>query len=125
MRGMMVFSMMTSLPFRSHLHFASYMEMQQTDFHYASHSLRGKAKRKKPKTEVRSFLRSPCAVACTLDLVGDKRSLLPDRQPGYCFSRDTETAVDVVAVSFLYSALACWSIGISDSASFQVVKKSS
>jgi DNA-binding HxlR family transcriptional regulator len=36
----------------------------------------GKAKRGKPKTEARGFLRSPCAVACTLDLVGDKWSLL-------------------------------------------------
>jgi DNA-binding HxlR family transcriptional regulator len=35
----------------------------------------GEAKRKKPKTEARGFLRSPCAVACTLDLVGDKWSL--------------------------------------------------
>ena len=33
-------------------------------------------KRMKPKTEARDFLRSPCAVACTLDLVGDKWSLL-------------------------------------------------
>src|ERR1700722_3646688 len=40
-----------------------------------THSPRN-SKRKKPKTEVRGFLRSPCAVACTLDLVGDKRSLL-------------------------------------------------
>ena|ERR1700722_11998951 len=30
----------------------------------------------KPKTGVPGFLRSPCAVACTLDLVGDKWSLL-------------------------------------------------
>src|SRR5260370_32597115 len=36
----------------------------------------GKLKRIKPKTEARGFLRSPCAVACTLDLVGDKWSLL-------------------------------------------------
>lgn len=28
------------------------------------------------KSEARDFLRSPCAVACTLDLVGDKWSLL-------------------------------------------------
>ena len=35
-----------------------------------------KPKRIKPKTEARGFLRSPCAVACTLDLVGDKWSLL-------------------------------------------------
>jgi DNA-binding HxlR family transcriptional regulator len=67
---------MTSPPFRSHLHFASYMEMPRTNFHYASHSLRGESKKKKPKTEARGFLRSPCAVACTLDLVGDKWSLL-------------------------------------------------
>lgn len=33
-------------------------------------------KRTKPKTETRDFLRSQCAVACTLDLVGDKWSLL-------------------------------------------------
>jgi DNA-binding HxlR family transcriptional regulator len=31
---------------------------------------------KPPKTEAPGFLRSPCAVACTLDLVGDKWSLL-------------------------------------------------
>ena len=37
---------------------------------------KGKAKRIKPKTEARGFPRSPCAVACTLDLVGDKWSLL-------------------------------------------------
>jgi DNA-binding HxlR family transcriptional regulator len=30
----------------------------------------------KPKMEAHGFLRSPCAVACTLDLVGDKWSLL-------------------------------------------------
>lgn len=29
-----------------------------------------------PKTQARRFRRSPCAVACTLDLVGDKWSLL-------------------------------------------------
>ncbi len=33
-------------------------------------------KRIKMKTEARDFPRSPCAVACTLDLVGDKWSLL-------------------------------------------------
>jgi DNA-binding HxlR family transcriptional regulator len=37
---------------------------------------KGKAKGIKPKTEARGFPRSPCAVACTLDLVGDKWSLL-------------------------------------------------
>jgi DNA-binding HxlR family transcriptional regulator len=31
---------------------------------------------KGPKAEASGFLRSPCAVACTLDLVGDKWSLL-------------------------------------------------
>jgi DNA-binding HxlR family transcriptional regulator len=35
-----------------------------------------KSKAIKPKREVRGFRRSPCAVACTLDLVGDKWSLL-------------------------------------------------
>lgn len=35
-----------------------------------------KSKRIKPKTEGQGFPRSPCAVACTLDLVGDKWSLL-------------------------------------------------
>ncbi|HEY2819857.1 MAG TPA: helix-turn-helix domain-containing protein [Candidatus Acidoferrum sp.] len=30
----------------------------------------------KPKTDAHRFSRSPCAVACTLDLVGDKWSLL-------------------------------------------------
>src|ERR1700722_11792060 len=40
-----------------------------------THSPRN-SKRMKPKTEVRGFPRSPCAVACTLDLVGDKWSLL-------------------------------------------------
>jgi DNA-binding HxlR family transcriptional regulator len=33
-------------------------------------------RREKPKREARDFRRSPCAVACTLDLVGDKWSLL-------------------------------------------------
>ena len=39
---------------------------------------RPREKRNKIKTETkaRGFLRSPCAVACTLDLVGDKWSLL-------------------------------------------------
>jgi DNA-binding HxlR family transcriptional regulator len=37
---------------------------------------RGKPKRAKAKRGARAFLRSPCAVACTLDLVGDKWSLL-------------------------------------------------
>jgi DNA-binding HxlR family transcriptional regulator len=35
-----------------------------------------KSQKAKPKTEARGFPRSPCAVACTLDLVGDKWSLL-------------------------------------------------
>jgi hypothetical protein len=43
----------------------------------------------------------------------------------YCIFPGTEAATDVVAMSFLYSALAWRSIGISGSASFQVVKKSS
>jgi DNA-binding HxlR family transcriptional regulator len=37
---------------------------------------RAKSKRAKPKSEARDFPRSPCAVACSLDLVGDKWSLL-------------------------------------------------
>ena len=37
---------------------------------------RTKPKETKPKTEASGFLRSRCAVACTLDLVGDKWSLL-------------------------------------------------
>jgi DNA-binding HxlR family transcriptional regulator len=37
---------------------------------------RGKPKKRKAKRGARGFLRSPCAVACTLDLVGDKWSLL-------------------------------------------------
>jgi DNA-binding HxlR family transcriptional regulator len=37
---------------------------------------RGKLKKIKPKTEAEGFPRSPCAVACTLDLIGDKWSLL-------------------------------------------------
>ncbi|MGC1677293.1 MAG: helix-turn-helix domain-containing protein [Candidatus Binataceae bacterium] len=37
---------------------------------------RRKPKTVTPKTQARGFLRSPCAVACTLDLVGDKWSLL-------------------------------------------------
>jgi DNA-binding HxlR family transcriptional regulator len=37
---------------------------------------RTKPKEIKPKTEASGFLRSRCAVACTLDLVGDKWSLL-------------------------------------------------
>jgi DNA-binding HxlR family transcriptional regulator len=36
----------------------------------------GKPTKIEPKRERRGFLRSPCAVACTLDLVGDKWSLL-------------------------------------------------
>lgn len=35
-----------------------------------------KPKRIQPKTEASGFLRSACAVACTLDMVGDKWSLL-------------------------------------------------
>ena len=37
---------------------------------------REKPKKIEPKREGRGFLRPPCAVACTLDLVGDKWSLL-------------------------------------------------
>ncbi len=37
---------------------------------------RNSGKQIKPETAPQSFLRSPCAVACTLDLVGDKWSLL-------------------------------------------------
>ncbi|HUE44160.1 MAG TPA: helix-turn-helix domain-containing protein [Candidatus Sulfotelmatobacter sp.] len=37
---------------------------------------RSRTKPKKTKPGAHSFLRSPCAVACTLDLVGDKWSLL-------------------------------------------------
>jgi DNA-binding HxlR family transcriptional regulator len=33
-------------------------------------------KKAEPRTEARDFERSPCAVACTLDLIGDKWSLL-------------------------------------------------
>jgi DNA-binding HxlR family transcriptional regulator len=36
----------------------------------------GPPKKEKPKPEAHSFLRSPCAVASTLDMVGDKWSLL-------------------------------------------------
>jgi DNA-binding HxlR family transcriptional regulator len=35
-----------------------------------------KPKKIKPKREAHDFPRSPCAIACTLDLVGDKWSLL-------------------------------------------------
>jgi DNA-binding HxlR family transcriptional regulator len=37
---------------------------------------RSRKKRTKPENEARQFARSPCAVACTLDVVGDKWSLL-------------------------------------------------
>lgn len=37
---------------------------------------RGRPKKINPKREAHDFPRSPCAVACTLDLVGDKWSLL-------------------------------------------------
>lgn len=37
---------------------------------------RSKPKKKKEKTQAHDFRRSRCAVACTLDLVGDKWSLL-------------------------------------------------
>lgn len=36
----------------------------------------GKTKKEEPGREARRFLRSPCAVACSLDLIGDKWSLL-------------------------------------------------
>jgi DNA-binding HxlR family transcriptional regulator len=38
--------------------------------------LKAKAKKAEPGAEARRFLRSPCAVACSLDLIGDKWSLL-------------------------------------------------
>ena len=41
-----------------------------------SSSRKPKRTKPKPKAEAQEFLRSPCAVACTLDLVGDKWSLL-------------------------------------------------
>jgi DNA-binding HxlR family transcriptional regulator len=37
---------------------------------------KARPERKHRKTEAHGFLRSPCAVACSLDLVGDKWSLL-------------------------------------------------
>ncbi|HTC62156.1 MAG TPA: helix-turn-helix domain-containing protein [Candidatus Saccharimonadales bacterium] len=37
---------------------------------------KGRPKKIKPESEARAFLRSRCAVACSLDLVGDKWSLL-------------------------------------------------
>jgi DNA-binding HxlR family transcriptional regulator len=37
---------------------------------------KAKSKKTKPKAKPQDFLRSPCAVACSLDLVGDKWSLL-------------------------------------------------
>lgn len=37
---------------------------------------KSRGKKSESKTEARDFLRSPCAVACTLDLIGDKWSLL-------------------------------------------------
>jgi DNA-binding HxlR family transcriptional regulator len=37
---------------------------------------KSRVKQTKPKTESSSFLRSPCAVACSLDVVGDRWSLL-------------------------------------------------
>jgi hypothetical protein len=55
---------MTSLPFRSHLHYAGYMEMQQTDFHYASHALQREAK--KDKTENVSARFSALALRCRM-----------------------------------------------------------
>jgi DNA-binding HxlR family transcriptional regulator len=38
--------------------------------------VKAKTKKAEPETEARRFLRSPCAVACSLDLVGDKWTLL-------------------------------------------------
>ena len=38
--------------------------------------VKGKSKRPEPGSEAGEFLRSPCAVACSLDLVGDKWTLL-------------------------------------------------
>ena len=37
---------------------------------------RGKTKKEEPAPQARRFLRSPCAVACSLDLIGDRWSLL-------------------------------------------------
>jgi DNA-binding HxlR family transcriptional regulator len=37
---------------------------------------KSRSKRTHPDSEDRRFLRSPCAVACTLDVIGDKWSLL-------------------------------------------------
>jgi hypothetical protein len=45
------------------------------------------------------------------------------REEGYCFFAEAEAAADAIEERFLYSALACRSIGISGSASFHVVKK--
>jgi len=41
-----------------------------------THRPRASAKKAKSGNEASEFLRSPCAVACSLDLVGDKWSLL-------------------------------------------------
>jgi DNA-binding HxlR family transcriptional regulator len=67
---------MTSLPFRSHLRFASCRECNRLTFSMQVTHRRMKKTMAKQKTEALDFLRSPCPVACTLDLVGDKWSLL-------------------------------------------------
>jgi DNA-binding HxlR family transcriptional regulator len=62
---------------------------------------------KPPKTEAPAFPRSPCAVACTLDLVGDKWSLLVVRDllPGSATYGDLQNSREGIPTNILADRL--------------------
>ena len=69
--------------------------------------LEKKSKTIKPKREVGSFRRSPCAVACTLDLIGDKWSLLVIRDllPGSATYGELQSSREGIPTNILADRL--------------------
>jgi DNA-binding HxlR family transcriptional regulator len=68
---------------------------------------RKKTKETKTKTDAPGFLRSPCAVASTLDLVGDKWSLLVVRDllPGSATYGDLQNSREGIPTNILADRL--------------------
>ena len=68
-----------------------------------------KTRRKRSKTEAgeREFLRSPCAVACTLDVIGDKWSLLVVRDllRGHKTYKDLQNSPERIPTNILADRL--------------------
>ena len=67
----------------------------------------GKAKRVEPGREAGEFLRSPCAVACSLDLVGDKWTLLVVRDllRGHVTYKELQNSLERIPTNILADRL--------------------